>query len=64
MKTLLVAALALLSTATPAQIPDDVSLETVPGITALSAPLGLKHAGDGSGRIFIVEQGGAVRIID
>ena len=57
MKTLLVIALALLSTAMPAQVPDDVSLEPVPGITGLSAPLGLKHAGDGSGRIFIVQQG-------
>ncbi|HKL53479.1 MAG TPA: PQQ-dependent sugar dehydrogenase, partial [Wenzhouxiangellaceae bacterium] len=64
MKTLLVVALALLSTATPAQVPDDVSLEPVPGVTGLSAPLGLKHADDGSGRIFIVEQGGTVRVID
>ena len=64
MKTLLVVALALLSTATPAQVPDDVSLEPVPGVTGLSATLGLKHADDGSGRLFIVEQGGRVRVID
>jgi len=48
----------------PAQVPDDVSLEPVPGVTGLSAPLGLKHADDGSGRLFIVEQGGRVRVID
>ncbi len=32
--------------------------------TGLSAPLGLTHAGDGSGRIFIAEQGGKVRVVD
>lgn len=64
MKSLFVSAFALLSAAALAQIPDDVSLVPVAGISGLQAPLGLKHAGDGSGRIFIVEQGGTVRIID
>jgi glucose/arabinose dehydrogenase len=29
----------------------------------LSSPLGVTHAGDGSGRLFVVEQGGRVRIV-
>jgi len=47
-----------------AQIPDDVTLDPLPGVASLSGALGLKHAGDGSGRLFIVRQGGEVRIID
>jgi len=53
----------LMATHARAQIPADVTLEPVPGISGLSAPLGLNHAGDGSGRIFIVEQGGTVRVV-
>lgn len=64
MKCLLFPVFFALAAAAAAQLPDDVSLEAVPGISGLDAPLGLKHAGDGSGRIFIVEQGGTVRIID
>jgi glucose/arabinose dehydrogenase len=30
---------------------------------SLSSPLGVTHAGDGSGRLFVVEQGGRVRIV-
>ena len=33
-------------------------------ITGLSAPIDLAHPGDGSGRIFIVEKGGAIRLYD
>jgi len=55
---------ALVPISTSAQIPPDVTLEPVPGVSGLNSPLGLKHAGDGSGRIFIVEQGGTIRIID
>jgi len=47
-----------------AQIPDDVTLDPLPGVPDLPDALGLKHAGDGSGRLFIVRQGGEVRIID
>lgn len=54
----------LLSIAAMAQASADVELQSVPGMSGLDAPLGLKHAGDGSGRIFIVEQGGKVRLID
>lgn len=64
MKSLFIPALLLSSVTVSAQVPADVRLEPVPGISGLSAPLGLKHAGDGSGRIFIVEQGGTVRVID
>lgn len=32
-------------------------------VSGLSAPLGLEQANDGSGRLFVVEQGGTVRII-
>lgn len=62
----LVPALLLLSISATAQTPADVELQPVPGISDLTvtAPLGLKHAGDGSGRLFIVEQGGRVRVID
>jgi len=34
-----------------------------PLVTGLSAPVHLTHAGDGSGRLFVVEQAGVVRII-
>lgn len=47
-----------------AQIPADVTLDPVPGLPSFSTPVGLKHAGDGSGRLFVVEQGGTVRVID
>lgn len=38
-----------------------VALESV--VDGLSAPLGVVNAGDGSDRIFVVEQGGAIRIV-
>ncbi len=34
-----------------------------PVVDGLEAPLGVTHAGDGSGRLFVVEQGGTVRIV-
>lgn len=39
----------------------DMSLRPV--VDGLEAPLGVTHAGDGSGRLFVVEQGGTVRIV-
>src|SRR5690606_9385383 len=32
--------------------------------SGLVAPVGMTHAGDGSGRLFVLEQAGAIRIID
>ncbi len=42
--------------------PDDLVL--VPLISGLNSPVAVRHAGDGSGRLFIVEQGGVIRIWD
>lgn len=41
--------------------PPDLQLLTV--ASGLDRPLGLTHAGDQSGRIFIVEQGGTIRLL-
>ena len=38
-----------------------IELETV--ASGLTAPLGATHAGDGSGRLFITEQTGEIRIL-
>jgi glucose/arabinose dehydrogenase len=40
-----------------------VTLKRVPG-TTYTKPLAIVNAGDGSGRLFIVEQGGRIKIID
>ena len=32
-------------------------------VTGLSGPIGAMHAGDGSGRLFVIQQGGAVRVL-
>lgn len=45
-----------------AQIPDDLML--VPVASGFSAPVGIRHAGDGSGRLFIIEQAGRIQILD
>jgi len=64
MRTLIASSLLILAASSPAQIPTDITLDSVPGISGLIAPLGIQHAGDGSGRLFIVQQGGTIRIID
>jgi glucose/arabinose dehydrogenase len=64
MRVLIASSLLILAASAQAQIPADVTLDPVPGISGLSAPLGIKHAGDGSGRLFIVQQGGTIRIRD
>ncbi len=52
----------LLGLPAAAQPPADLTLETV--ASGLDQPLAIRHAGDGSGRIFIVEQPGRIRIFD
>ena len=43
----------------------DAGIELVPVVeSGLKLPLFLTHAGDGSGQLFVVEQGGTIRIID
>ena len=42
--------------------PTIIELETV--ASGLTAPVGLTHAGDGSGRLFIVEQTGQIRVVE
>ena len=42
----------------------DLTIELEPIATGLTAPLGVTHAGDGSGRLFIVEQSGQIRIVE
>ena len=42
--------------------PASFTLEVEPVVSGLRAPLFVTHAGDGSGRMFIVEQGGTIRI--
>ncbi len=55
----------------PCTVPISIGLEVVAGGSAvaaaaetLTAPLMVTHAGDGSGRLFIVDQIGQIRIVD
>ena len=41
----------------------EVSLQLVPVAGGFTRPLYVTHAGDGSGRLFVVEQSGAIRVI-
>ena len=43
--------------------PTAVAVSFEPVVDGLSSPLGVTHAGDGSGRVFVVEQHGAIRIV-
>lgn len=51
----------LLAQPLAAQPPEDLELEIV--ASGLDMPLAVRHAGDGSGRLFLVEQGGTVKIL-
>ncbi|HEX5012794.1 MAG TPA: PQQ-dependent sugar dehydrogenase [Candidatus Limnocylindrales bacterium] len=43
--------------------PGGVAIGLEPLVEGLEAPLGVVNAGDGSGRIFVVEKGGRIRIV-
>lgn len=43
--------------------PERVGLTLNPVVGGLSDPLAVTHAGDGSGRLFVAEQGGRIRIV-
>jgi len=43
--------------------PAAIDLDLEPVAEGLDSPLGVTHAGDGSGRLFIVEQTGAIRVM-
>lgn len=59
------AMLLLLTTGSLAQIPKgDITIELELVASGLTAPLGVTHAGDQSGRLFIWEQSGQIRIVD
>jgi glucose/arabinose dehydrogenase len=60
---LLAAAIGLPTTATAAAFdPEAVDIELTPIVSGLVDPVFVTHAGDGSGRLFIVEQRGIVRV--
>ena len=59
--TFLAAAFLALACRMPEAAPPDVSLRPV--ASGLASPVEVANAGDGSGRLFIVEQGGTIRIL-
>lgn len=62
LRTLLFALALTAASQIAAQIPGDVSLD--PAFSGFSTAVALRHAGDGSGRKFVVERSGSIRIID
>jgi glucose/arabinose dehydrogenase len=44
-------------------LPDPAGFTWRPVVSDLSSPVGLAHAGDGSGRLFVLEQAGTIRVI-
>lgn len=42
----------------------DPGLDVVPFATGLAQPVDVTHAGDGTGRLFVTEKGGAIRILN
>ena len=46
----------------PAAHAQAVAVSLAPVFTGLAAPVFLTHAGDGSGRLFVVEKGGTIRV--
>ena len=60
----LILASLLASTLSLAQIPADITLEPAFGGATFDRPVAVRHADDGSGRRFIVQLNGFVRIVD
>lgn len=58
---LVLAAVAVYVATTAPAAPPEIALQAI--VTGLSDPLYLTHAGDRSGRLFVVEQAGVIRII-
>lgn len=58
---LVLAAVAVYVATTARAAPTEIALRAI--VTGLSDPLYLTHAGDRSGRLFVVEQAGAIRIV-
>src|SRR5712664_1395022 len=48
---------------TPSHPPPTLQVELAPVASGFSSPLDIQQAGDGSGRLFVVEQGGKIKII-
>ena len=57
-------AIALCAGLSPSASAQGLALDTVEQATGLTLPVALAHAGDGSGRLFIVQQSGEIRIWD
>ena len=64
LSALLASVLVAPSATTAAVVSSRIHLGLEPVAAGLSAPLLVTHAGDGSGRLFVVEQTGKVRIVD
>jgi glucose/arabinose dehydrogenase len=60
----LILASLLTSTLCLAQIPADITLEPAFGGATFDRPVAVRHAGDGSGRKFVVQLDGLIRIVD
>jgi glucose/arabinose dehydrogenase len=61
--TLALGAVGLSGTRTAAQSSELPTIVLAFPITGLTQPVSITHAGDGSGRLFVAEQGGRIRII-
>lgn len=57
------AAIAPTPTVTVEFQPDEVTLALEPVVEDLDSPLFVTHAGDGSGRLFVIEKAGTIRIV-
>lgn len=61
--TRLLPATLLLGSASMAQTPEEISLEPVFGDAGFVFPVGVRHAGDGSGRVFVIERSGRLFVV-